>query len=33
MTDYDEYANLVPQQARSLHHDFFSATELLKNIK
>jgi hypothetical protein len=33
MTDYDEYAKLVPQQARSLHHDFFSATELLKNIK
>jgi hypothetical protein len=33
MTDYDEYAKLVPQQARSLHHDFFSATELLKHIK
>ena len=33
MTNYDEYAKLVPQQARSLHHDFFSATELLKNIK
>jgi hypothetical protein len=33
MTDYDEYAKLVPQQARSLHHDFFSATALLKNIK
>jgi hypothetical protein len=33
MTDYDEYAKLVPQQARSLHHDFFSATNLLKNIK
>jgi hypothetical protein len=33
MTDYDEYAKLVPQQARSLHHDFFSATGLLKNIK
>ena len=33
MTDYDEYAKLVPQQARSLHHDFFSATALLENIK
>jgi hypothetical protein len=33
MTDYDEYAKLVPQQARSLHHDFFSATKLLANIK
>jgi glycosyltransferase involved in cell wall biosynthesis len=33
MTNYDEYAKLVPQQARSLHHYFFSATELLKNIK
>jgi hypothetical protein len=33
MTDYDEYAKLIPQQARSLHHDFFSASELLKNIK
>jgi hypothetical protein len=33
MTDYDEYVKLVPQQARSLHHDFFSATKLLKNIK
>jgi hypothetical protein len=33
MTDYDEYAKLVPQQARSLQHDFFSAAELLKNIK
>jgi hypothetical protein len=33
MTDYDEYAKLVPQQARSLHHDFFSANELLKNVK
>ena len=33
MTDYDEYAKLVPQQARSLHYNFFSATELLKNIK
>ena len=33
MTDYDEYAKLIPQQARSLHHDFFSATALLENIK
>lgn len=33
MTDYDEYAKLVPQQARSLHHDFFSATTLLTHIK
>ena len=32
MTDYDEYAKLVPQQARSLHHDFFSARALLANI-
>ena len=32
MTNYDEYAKLVPQQARSLHHDFFSATALLENI-
>jgi hypothetical protein len=33
MTDYDEYTKLVPQQARSLHHDFFSARALLANIK
>jgi glycosyltransferase involved in cell wall biosynthesis len=33
MTNYDEYAKLVPQQARSLHRDFFSATALLENIK
>jgi hypothetical protein len=32
ITDYDEYAKLVPQQARSLHHDFFSARALLANI-
>lgn len=32
MNDYDEYAKLVPQQARSLHHDFFSARALLANI-
>lgn len=33
MTNYDEYAKLVPQQARSLHRNFFSATTLLENIK
>ena len=33
MTDYDEYAKLVPQQAFSLHMHYFSATELLKHIK
>ena len=33
MANYDEYAKLVPQQARSLHHDFFSATGILENIK
>lgn len=33
MTDYDEYAKLVPQQAHSLHRGFFSATALLENIK
>ena len=33
MNDYNEYAKLIPQQARSLHHDFFSATALLENIK
>jgi len=33
MTDYDEYAKLVPQQARSLTKNFFSADKLLKNIK
>ena len=33
MTNYDEFANYIPQQAHSLHNNFFSATELLKNIK
>ena len=33
MNDYNEYAKLRPQQARSLHHDFFSAKVLLENIK
>jgi hypothetical protein len=33
MTEYDDWRTMVPQQARSLHHDFFSATTLLNNIK
>ena len=33
MTDYDEWAKLVPQQAFSLTRHFFSATNLLNNIK
>ena len=33
MTNYEEYAKFIPQQARSLHHEFFSATALLENIK
>ena len=33
MSNYDEYAKLVPQQARSLTKYFFSATNLLNNIK
>jgi len=33
MSNYDEYARYVPQQARGLHHYFFSATNLLENIK
>jgi hypothetical protein len=33
MTDYDEYAKLVPQQAHSLQNNFFSAKALLENIK
>ena len=32
MDNYSEYAPLIPQQAHSLHTNFFSATELLKNI-
>lgn len=33
MTEYDDWRTMVPQQARSLHHDFFSSTTLLNNIK
>jgi hypothetical protein len=33
MSDYDEYAKLVPQQARSLEKYFFSATNLLDNVR
>jgi hypothetical protein len=33
MTDYDEYAKLVPQQAFSLTRHFFSAGKLLNNIR
>lgn len=33
MTNYDHYANLIPQQAYSLTDNFFSATELLGNLK
>jgi hypothetical protein len=33
MTDYDEYRKFIPQQARSLHHDFFSASALLGRLK
>ena len=33
MTNYDEYVRYVPQQARGLTDRFFSATELLANIK
>jgi len=31
--NYDDYAAYVPQQAMSLHMNFFSATALLSNIK
>jgi hypothetical protein len=33
MTDYDEYCKFIPQQARSLHHDFFSASALLGRLR
>jgi len=33
MTDYDEWAKLVPQQAFSLTRHFFSANKLLENIR
>jgi len=33
ITNYDEYAKLIPQQARSLDRNFFSATNLLENLK
>ena len=33
MTNYDKYSTYIPQQAHSLTQNFFSATELLKNIK
>ena len=33
MTNYDHYATLIPQQAYSLTDNFFSATELLGNLK
>ena len=33
ITNYDGFANYIPQQARSLHYNFFSATALLENIK
>jgi hypothetical protein len=33
MTDYDHWAKLVPQQAFSLTRHFFSATNLLENLK
>jgi len=33
MSNYDEYAKFIHQQARGLHHYFFSATKLLENIK
>ena len=33
MSDYDEYRKLVPQQARSLEKYFFSATNLIENLK
>ena len=32
MDNYSEYAPLIPQQAHSLHTNFFSATEILKNV-
>jgi len=32
MSNYDEYAKFIHQQARSLHRDFFSATELLERL-
>lgn len=32
MDNYNEYAPLIPQQAHSLHTNFFSATEILKNV-
>lgn len=33
MTDYDEYRKLVPQQASSLTKWFFSATNLINNVR
>ena len=33
MTDYDEYAKLIPQQVSSLRRDYFSARNLLNNIR
>ena len=32
MTNYDEYAKLIPQQAQILNRDFFSATHLLEKL-
>jgi hypothetical protein len=32
MTNYDEYAKFIPQQARSLSKWYFSATTLLENL-
>lgn len=33
ITEYDDWGRIVVQQAFSLHHKFFSATNLLANIK
>ena len=33
MTNYDNYATYIPQQARSLHDNFFSANKLLENLQ
>lgn len=33
MENYNEYNQQIPQQARSLHHDFFSARAILENLR
>jgi hypothetical protein len=33
MTNYDDYAKSIPQQAQSLNREYFSAGKLLNNIR